>query len=93
VLLNDGEGNFSAADPAQFQIEAVSSSTQIGIVPRPSDDRTVLSFQYSALRDPGHEAPPARLSEPAFSAFPGFAVTLFPSLLSSRAPPRSFPHA
>jgi hypothetical protein len=92
VLLNDGEGNFSAADPAQFQINGVSSRTQIGIVPRLPEDRTVLSFQYSALRDPGRKTSPARESEPAFSRARGFALTLFPSSHSGRAPPRSFLH-
>lgn len=93
VLLNDGEGNFSAADPAQFQINAVSSGTQIGIVPRLPEDRTVLFFQYSALRHPGRKIPAARESEPAFWRARGFAGTLFASSLSSRAPPRSFLHA
>jgi len=88
VLLYDRVGYFSAADPAQFQINAVSSRAHIGIVPRLLEDRTVLSPQYSALRDPGAKTPPARKSEPAFSRAPGFAVTLFPSSLSCRAPPR-----
>jgi hypothetical protein len=92
VLLNDGQGNFSAAEPAQFQINAVSSRTQIGIVPRLLEDRTVLSFQYSALRDPGRKTPPARESQPALARARGFTVTLFPSSLSSRAPPRPSLH-
>lgn len=88
VLLNDGEGHFSAADPAQFPINTVSSRTQIGIVPRLPEDGTVLSFQYSALRHPGRKIPAIRNSEPAFSRARSFAGALFPSSLSSRAPPR-----
>jgi hypothetical protein len=90
VLLNDGEGHFSAADPAQFQIDSVSFKTQIGIVPQLLEDRTVLCFQYSALRDPGHKIAVARESEPTFSRSRGFPLTLFPPSFSSRAPPRSF---
>jgi hypothetical protein len=90
VLLNDGEGNFSATDPAHFQINSVSSRTQIGIVPWLPEDRTVLSFQYSALKHPGRKSPARRESAPAFSRARSFAGTLFPSSLSSRAPPRSF---
>jgi hypothetical protein len=92
VLLNDGEGNFSAADPAQFEIDAVSSRTQIGIVPRLPEDRTALSFPYSAFRYPGRKIPATRKSEPAFSRARSFADTLFPSTWSSRAPPRSLLH-
>jgi hypothetical protein len=92
VLLNDGQGNFSAAEPAQFQINAVSSRTQIGIVPPLLEDRTVLSFQYSALRDPGRKTPPARESQPALARARGFTLKLFPSSLSSRAPPRPSLH-
>lgn len=92
VLLNDGEGNFSAADPARFRIDAISSRTQLGIVPRLLEDRTILGFEYSALRSPGRKIPCARESDPAFSRAPGFAVTLFRSSPSGRAPPRPFLH-
>ena len=89
VLLNDGEGNFSAADPGQFEINAVPSRTQIGIVRRPLEDRTVLSFQYSALRDRGRKVPPERESFPAFSRAPDFAINMFSSSVLGRAPPES----
>jgi hypothetical protein len=93
VLLNDGKGNFSTADPRQFEISAVSSKAQIERVPRLPEDRTVLSFQYSALREPGRKIAAGRESEAAFSGALDFAVALFPSSLSSRAPPRSSFHA
>lgn len=92
VLLNDGEGNFAAADPGRFQINSVSSRTQIGIVPQLPEDRTVLSFQYSALRHAGRKIPATRESEPALSRARSLARTLYSSSLSSRAPPRSFLH-
>jgi hypothetical protein len=90
VLLNDGKGNFLAADPRQFEISAFSSNTQMGGARRVPDDRTALSFQYSAVREPGRQIAAARESKAAFSRALGLAVTLFPSSLSSRAPPRSF---
>ena len=92
VLLNDGKGNFLAADPRQFEISAVPANTQIGRAPWLPEDRTVLSFQYSAVREPSRQIAAARESKAAFSRTPGFAVTLFPSSVSSRAPPRSFLH-
>ena len=92
VLLNDGEGNFSAADPGQFHIDAVSSRTRIGNVPRFPEDRAALSFQYSALRDQGRKIPAARESGPAFSRGRNFAVRLIPSSFSGRAPPKPFLH-
>jgi len=92
VLLNDGAGNFAAADPTQFEINSVSSETQIGIVPRLREDCTILSFQYSALRVPGRKIPARRESEPAFSRARRLAVTLFPSSVSGRSPPTSFLH-
>ena len=92
VLLNDGAGNFAAADPTQFQINSISSERQMGIVPRVPEDRTVLSFQYSALRGPGRKIPATRESEPAFSHAWHPAVTLFPSSVSGRAPPSSLLH-
>jgi hypothetical protein len=92
VLLNDGKGNFLAADPHQFEISAVSSGTQIGRA-RILEDRTVLSFPYSALRSPSRRIAAAPEWQAAFSLAPGFLVTLFPSSFSSRAPPRYFFHA
>lgn len=89
VLLNDGRGNFVAANPRQFEINAFSSNTQIGRAPRLPDDRAVLSFQYSAALEPGRQIAAARESNAAFPLTPGFAVTLFLSSISSRAPPLS----
>lgn len=90
VFLNDGKGNFLAADPRQFEVTAVSSQTQIGRAPRLHEGRTVLSFQYSAVREPGRQVAVALESKAASSRGLGFAVILFQSSLSSRAPPRSF---
>lgn len=87
VLLNDGEGNFSAADPRQFPIEGVSSTTQMRTVPRLREGRTALSFPYSALAEPGRNIPAAPELEQADAAVPGFAAKLVRSSFSSRAPP------
>jgi hypothetical protein len=92
VLLNDGEGNFSAADPAQFPIEAVSSRTQLGIASRLLGDRTILGFEYSTLWGPGRKIAVAQESRPALWRALGFARTLFRSSPSGRAPPRPFLH-
>jgi hypothetical protein len=87
VLLNDGQGNFSAARPGQFQMNAVSSETQIGVVSRLREDRAVLSFQYSFVTGTRRKTPAARESEPAFSRAGPFAVSSFSSSPSGRAPP------
>lgn len=90
VLLNDGNGNFATADATQFQINAASASTQMGLVSRINGDRTALSFQYSPLHGPARKTPCSRKSEPAFSRALGVGVTSFQSSPSSRAPPNSF---
>jgi len=92
VLLNDGKGNFSAADPGQFEVGGISSRMQIGIAPRHLEDRAALSFQYSSLRDAGRKLSVLQKSQRALSPPVDFVTSLFASSRSSRAPPRSFLH-
>ena len=87
VLLNDGQGNFSAADPRQVPIERLSSATQVKTVPGVREDRTVLSFPNPALRQPSRNIPAAREWEPTYSLARRFAVKLHRSSFASRAPP------
>jgi hypothetical protein len=89
ILLNDGQGNFSAAQPGQFRIDAASSGAQLGLVSRIPEDRTVLSFQYSFLLELRGKAAVQREWTPTLSRAPAFAVRLFSSSASGRAPPAS----
>ena len=89
VLLNDGEGNFAAADASQFEINTISSARHVGIVPGVREDRTVLSFPYWALRDDRGRSFSAQESESARPRAPDFALNLLPSAFSGRAPPQS----
>jgi hypothetical protein len=90
VFLNDGEGNFAATDPTQFRINALPSRLQIRITPGRTEDRTVLSFQHAVPGEPGHKLALTGESGAVVSRALDFAVTLFPSSLLARAPPRSF---
>ena len=92
VLLNDGEGNFSAADPRQFKVDAVSSKTQIGSAPRIVQDRAVLAFPYSALRARGRKPRQERQSGRVLAHPPSLSVRLVSSSVSGRGPPRPFLH-
>jgi hypothetical protein len=47
VLLNDGRGNFAAADTAQFRFDTFSASRQFRVTPARIDDRTMVAAQYS----------------------------------------------
>ena len=91
VLLNDGAGNFAAADPSQFRIDAASPSAGIGIAPSRIEDCTVLAVPYSLPGDLGRKtlAPPGQKAEPAFSRSFDFATTLCRSFFFGRAPPSS----
>lgn len=89
VLLNDGEGNFAAADASQFEINALSSATRVGAVPGAAEDRMVLSLPYWALGDNRAGSFSAQESASAFPRAPDLALSLLPSAFSGRAPPRS----
>jgi hypothetical protein len=47
VLLNDGRGNFAAANAAQFGLNTVSAASQFRVTPARIDDRTIAGVQYS----------------------------------------------
>lgn len=91
VFLNDGFGNFAAADPRQLRIDVVSSRTHLVTPPICIEDHSVLGLQYSLPGD--FEGEPLAL--PNLEADLGFSRHLdFPSGLSrpsflGRAPPAS----
>jgi hypothetical protein len=92
VLLNDGEGNFAAADATLFQIHTASSTAHVGTAPSLTGDRTVLSLPYSTLAGQQRKTLPPRESERTSSRAPDLALILFAPAFSGRAPPRSSLH-
>lgn len=89
VLLNDGRGNFAAADAAQFRFDTVSASRQFRVRPTRIDDRTMVAVQYSFAgnleRDQWAGADQER--KRAFPRSLEDTSTLFSSASFGRAPP------
>jgi hypothetical protein len=96
VLLNDGAGNFAAADSAKFSINVIPSSTQLGTAPsRRMEERAALAVPYSFSESlAGRRLPPPtpRL-RPFFSGSLDVATTSFQSPFSGRPPPLSVLHS
>ena len=92
VLLNDGAGNFAAADLAQFQFNTVSSTTQLGMRPKRINDGTILALQFSFTGDLDRDAwaEPSQQSTPGCPQCLECMSSLSQSSILGRAPPPSF---
>jgi hypothetical protein len=91
VLLNDGAGNFAAADPVQFRFNTVSSTSRVGIVPKRINEGTILAFQYSLTGDLDRDtwAGPNQQSKLGCPRSLELASILSQSSILGRAPPPS----
>jgi hypothetical protein len=96
VLLNDGAGNFAAADSTKFSINVIPSSARLGTAPsRRMEDRAALAAPYSFSESlAGRRLPPPtpRL-RPFFSGFLDVATTSFQAPFLGRPPPLSVLHS
>ena len=92
VLLNDGAGNFAAADLAQFQFNTVSFTTQLGMRPKRITDGTILALQFSftGYLDRDTWAGPIQKSSPSCPHRLACVSSLSQSSILGRAPPSSF---
>jgi len=91
VLLNDGAGNFAAADPVQFRFNAFSSTIQVGTAPKRIDEGTILALQYSFAGnlDRDRWTGISRESKRACLCSLGYGSSLSQSSILGRAPPSS----
>jgi hypothetical protein len=91
VLLNDGRGNFAAADAAQFRVNAVSASRQFRVRPARLDDGTIVAAQYSFAGNPGRDrwAGSGQERKPAFPRSSEDASRIFAAESFGRSPPLS----
>jgi hypothetical protein len=89
VFLNDGFGNFAAADPRNLRIEVVSSRSRLATPPMRFEDRAVLAVPYFLPGDfdRGILARPLLESELASAQYRGFASSLSQPSFLGRAPP------
>jgi hypothetical protein len=89
VFLNDGFGNFAAADPRNLRIEVVSSHTRLATPPVRFEDRAVLAVPYFRPGDfdRGILARPQLESELASAQHLDFASSLSQPSFLGRAPP------
>ena len=91
VLLNDGRGNFAAANADQFRFDAVSAARQFRTTPGRIDDRAMAGAPYSFAGnlDGDRWAELHRETKPVFSRSSEGVSKFFESASSGRAPPSS----